>query len=118
GLIWPATGPGPGRCSSPRDPSLARCSGWPKRATSNSPAAGPGQPAPVLADAGRQVLIGRQELGPSHLGVGALTPGDVRRQILDVDLDPRPVGGEMVQGQAPFLPDQDGLAAVAGQRDL
>ena len=34
----PATGPGPGRSSSPPCPSLARYSGWPKRATSNSPA--------------------------------------------------------------------------------
>ena len=35
-----------------------------------------------------------------------------------MDLDPGPVAGQLVQGHAPFLPDQDGLVAVGRQRDL
>jgi hypothetical protein len=74
--------------------------------------------AAVLADASRQVLIGRQELAEPRAGVAALTPGEVGGEVFDMDLDPRPVGGELVQGHAPFLPGQDGLIAVGGERDL
>ena len=35
-----------------------------------------------------------------------------------MDLNPRPVGGELVQGHAPLLPDQDGLVTIDGQRDF
>ena len=70
--------------------------------------------AAVLADGGRQVFIGRLELVPPRVGVAALTPGEVGGEIFDMDLDPRPVGGELVQGHAPFLPDQDGLVTVGG----
>src|SRR5215470_7444376 len=35
----------------------------------------------TLADVGRQVLIGRQELSPPRLGVAAVTPGDVGGEI-------------------------------------
>ena len=35
-----------------------------------------------------------------------------------MDLHPGPVGGELVQGHAPFLDDQDGLVAFGGQGDL
>src|SRR6266699_425226 len=35
-----------------------------------------------------------------------------------MDLDRRPVGGKLVQGQARLVEDQDGLVAVGGQRDL
>jgi hypothetical protein len=72
----------------------------------------------VLADFGRQVVIGRLELVPPHVGVAALTPGEVGGEVFDMDLHPRPVGGEQVQGHAPFLDDQDGLVAIGGQRDL
>ena len=58
------------------------------------------------------------ELVPPRRGVDALTPGEVGGEIFDMDLHPGPVGGEQVQGHAPFLPDQDGLAAVGGQRGL
>jgi hypothetical protein len=58
-------------------------------------------------------LIGREELVPPRVGVAALTPGEVGGEIFDMDLDPRPVGGEQIQGHAPFLPDQDGLVAVS-----
>ena len=67
----------------------------------------------VLADLGRQVLIGRLELVPPRVAVAALTPGEVGGEILDMDLHPRPVGGEQAQGHAPFLGDQDRLVAVA-----
>jgi hypothetical protein len=46
------------------------------------------------------------------------THGEVGGEILDMDLDPRPVGGEQAQGHAPFLGNQDGLVAVGSQRDL
>src|ERR1700729_121925 len=55
---------------------------------------------------------------PPRLAVAALTPGDVGGEIFDMDLDPRPVGGEMVQRHAPFRENQDGLVAVGGQGGL
>src|SRR5213080_3281546 len=55
---------------------------------------------------------GRQgKLVPPCLGVAALTPGEVRGEILDMDLHPRPVGGERVQEHATFLENQGGLPA-------
>ena len=74
--------------------------------------------AAVLADAGCEVFIGRQELVPPRLGVAALTPGQVGGEIFGVDLEPDPVEGDQVQGRAPGLDDQDGLVAVGGQRGL
>ena len=74
--------------------------------------------ATVLADVRRQVLIGRDELVPPRLGVAALTPGEVGGEIFGVDLPPGPVEGDLVQRHAPDLDDQDGLAAVRGQRGL
>ena len=61
---WPATGPGPGRSSSPRCPSLAHYSAWPKRATTNTPARRVTPPA-SRATRGRSVpeLPGRAERG-------------------------------------------------------
>jgi hypothetical protein len=56
-----------------------------------------------LADAGRQVVIGGLELVPPGVGVAALTPGDVRGEIFDMDLNACPVGGEKLQGHAPLL---------------
>ena len=89
----------------------------PRRASRSSRARHPAA-ASALADVGRQVLIGGEELAPPRVGVAALTPGKVGGEIFDVDLHPAAVGGELVQGHAPFLPDQDGLVAVGGQRDL
>ena len=42
------------------------------------------------SDAGSQVSVRRQELGPSGLGVAALPAGEVGGEILDMDLDPAP----------------------------
>ena len=63
---------------------------------SRQPAARGGS-AVVLADVGRQVLIGRDELVPPCLGVSAVTAGDVGGEILGVDLPPGPVEGDLVQ---------------------
>src|SRR5580692_814586 len=71
-----------------------------------------------LAEAGGQVLIGRDELIPPGLGVAALTPGEAGGEILGVDLPSGPVEGDLVQRHAPDLDDQDDLAAVRGQRGL
>src|SRR2546421_5394388 len=75
-------------------------------------------PDRTLADVSRQVLIGRDEFVPSRLAVAALTPAEVGREIFGVDLPPGPVEGDLVQGHAPDLDDQDGLVAVGGQREL
>jgi len=65
----------------------------------------------------------RPELGGSMLRhafstilflAAALSPGEVGGEIFDMDLHPGPVGGEQVQGQAPFLDDQDGPVALGG----
>src|SRR6266487_4994412 len=74
--------------------------------------------AAVLADVGRQVLIGRDELGPSRLGGAALTPGEVGGEVFGVDLPPGPVEGDLVLWHAPDLDDQDGVVAVGGKRGL
>jgi hypothetical protein len=66
----------------------------------------------ALVDLGRHCFVGRKELAPPRLRVLKLTPGDELGDILEVDLHPGPVGGEQGQRQAPFLDDQDGLAAV------
>src|SRR6266849_8528780 len=71
-----------------------------------------------LAHVGCQALIGRDEVVPARLGVAALTPGDVSGEIFGVDLPPGPVEGDLVQGHALDLDDQDGLIAVRGQRGL
>jgi hypothetical protein len=42
--------------------------------------------------------MGRHELAPPRPG-DALTPSDASGEIFDVDLQPRPVGSELVQGQ-------------------
>jgi len=42
--------------------------------------------AAVLADGGRQFLIGRLELVPPRVGIAALTPGEVGGEIFDMDL--------------------------------
>lgn len=55
-------------------------------------------PDAVLADSGRQVLIGRGELSPPRLDVAALTVGEVGGEIFGVDLPPDPLGGDQVQG--------------------
>src|SRR5260221_1872231 len=72
----------------------------------------------TLAEVGRQALIGRDELVPPRLAVAALTPGEVGGETFGVDLPSGPVEGDLVQGHAPDLDDQDGLAAVGGQRGL
>src|SRR6266853_2212093 len=71
-----------------------------------------------LADVGRQVLIGRDELVPPRLAVATLTPGEVSGEIFGVDLPPGSIEGDLVQGHALDLDDQDGLVAVSGQRGL
>jgi AcrR family transcriptional regulator len=63
------------------------------------------QPPAPLADVGRQVLIGRDQIVPPRLGVAALTPGEVGGEIFGVDLPPGPVEGDRVQGHAPDLDD-------------
>jgi hypothetical protein len=55
-----------------------------------------GQGARWLADVGRQVLIGRDQLIPPRLGVAALAPGEVGGQVLGVDLPPGPEEGDRV----------------------
>jgi len=64
------------RCRSVRPPPSGRCS--------------------LLADIDHQVFIGRLELVPSHVGVAMLTPREMGGEIFDLELDPRPVGGELV----------------------
>src|SRR5216684_2326697 len=64
-----------------------------------------------LMDVGGQFLIGRDELIPPRLAVAALTPGEVGAEIFGVDLPPRPVERDLVQGHALDLDDQDGLVA-------
>src|SRR5216683_217551 len=71
-----------------------------------------------LADVGRLVLIGRDELVPPRLAVAALTPGEVSGEIFGVDLPAGPVEGDLVQGHALDLDDEDGLVAVSGKRGL
>jgi hypothetical protein len=71
-----------------------------------------------LAAAGGEALVGREELVPPGAGVAALTPREVGGEIFDMNLDAGSVGGELVWGHAPFLPDEDGLVAIDGQRDL
>src|SRR5262245_31322971 len=71
-----------------------------------------------LVEVSRQVLIGGEEFTPPRLGVAALTPSEVGGEVFDMDLDARPIGGELVQGHASFLAHQDGLVAICSQSDL
>src|SRR5260370_25447254 len=50
----------------------------------------------VLTDLGRQVLIPGHELAPPRLAVDALSPGDVRGEILGMDLPPGAIGSDPV----------------------
>ena len=69
-------------------------------------------------DLGGQGLVGGEKLAHPRIGVAALPPREVSAEIFNMDLDPRPVTGEVGHGHAPLLPDHSGLAAVGGQRDL
>src|SRR4029077_10704735 len=71
-----------------------------------------------LADVGRQILVEWDEFVPARLGVAALTPGEIGGEILDVDLVPCSVEGDLVEGHALDLDGQESLVAVGGQRDL
>src|SRR5947209_10026181 len=69
-----------------------------------------------LADA--QCFVGWEELVPAGLDVAELATADVVGQMLDVNLDPRAVGWEQVDGHAPLFPDQAGLSALGNQLGL
>jgi len=69
-----------------------------------------------LADA--QCFVGWEELVPAGLDVAELATADVVGQMLDVNLDPRAVGWEQVDGHAPLFPDQPGLSALGNQLGL
>src|SRR4029077_15831092 len=69
-----------------------------------------------LADAQR--FVGCEELVPAGLDVAELATADVVGQMLDVNLDPRAVGWEQVDGHAPLFPDQPGLSALGNQLGL
>src|SRR6476620_956762 len=71
-----------------------------------------------LGDIGGQMLIGGVEFLPPGPRVAALTAGEVGGEIFDVDLVSCPVGGDLLQGQAAVLDDQDSLVAVGGERRL
>jgi hypothetical protein len=58
------------------------------------------------------------ELLPTRPRVAAFTTGEVGGQILDVDLVSCPVGGDLLQGHATVLDDQDGLVAVGAECGL
>src|SRR5580765_1627333 len=66
-----------------------------------------------LADA--QHFVGCEELVPAALDVAELATVEVVGQMLDVNLDPRAVGREQVDGQAPHFPDQPGPSALGNQ---
>src|SRR5579863_8286842 len=61
-----------------------------------------------LLDAGREFLIGRVELAPPRPEIVALPPGEVGAEVLDLGMDPGPVGGEQPHRHAPLLPGEDG----------
>src|SRR5262249_37619665 len=63
-------------------------------------------------------LVGRQELLPPGARVAARAAGEIRTEILDVDLDSRAVRGEQLDRHSAFLPDHSGLVALGGERDL
>src|SRR5439155_6298930 len=69
-----------------------------------------------LTDA--QCFVGWEELVPAGLDVAELATADVVGQMLDVNLDPRAVGWEQVDGHAPLFPDQAGLSALGNQLGL
>ena len=69
-----------------------------------------------LADA--ECFVGWEELVPPGLDVAELATADVVGQMLDVNLDPRAVGWEQVDGHAPLFPDQPGLSALGNQQGL
>jgi hypothetical protein len=54
----------------------------------------------------------------ARLRVGPLFAGEVRGEILDVDLESRRVRREQLERQAALLDEQDGLVAVPGQCDV
>src|SRR5262249_59928598 len=69
-----------------------------------------------LADA--KCFVGCEELVPAGLAVSELATADEVGQLLDVNLDPRAVGREQLDGHAPRFPDQPGLSALDNQLDL
>src|SRR4051812_19235676 len=71
--------------------------------------------AVVLSDVGGQLLIGEVEFLKSPPRVAAFTAGEVGGEILDMDLVTCAVGGDLGQGQAAILDDQDGVVAVGGE---
>src|SRR3954470_17764303 len=55
---------------------------------------------------------------PSRPCVAAFPAVEVGREILEVDLVPGAVGGDLVQGQATILDDQDGVVVLGGEGRL
>ncbi len=75
-------------------------------------------PSATSSDLGRQVLIFGHELAPPLLAVGALSPGDVCREILGMDLPPGAIGSDPVQRQAADFDNQDCLISIRSQRGI
>ena len=71
-----------------------------------------------LIDIDCQGLVHGFELTPTSVSVAALAPGQVGGEVLDVDLVPGAISGEILQWHPPLLDDEDGLVTVGGQRDL
>src|SRR5262245_2479371 len=65
-----------------------------------------------------QLLIEREQLAEPGLRLAALATGQVRSEILDVNLHARAVCGDKLDRHSPLLPHEDGLVALGGQRGL
>ena len=61
-------------------------------------------------------MISRKELVEPDRSIAALTPRQVGGKVFDMNLHTGPVGGEQVERDGPFLPDQSRLVAVGRQR--
>ena len=76
------------------------------------------KPSASPAELRGQGLVGREKRAHPRTGVAALAPCEAGAEIFNMNLDPRPVTGDVGHGHAPLLPDHSGLAANGCQRDL
>ena len=66
----------------------------------------------------RPGLISGKQLAHPRTCLAALASRQIGAEVLDMDLDPSPVSGEIGHRHATFLPHDSGLVNVGGQGDL